>query len=197
MNLRPYRVEVLGTPEAGKTTTIKEVISSLDSKGYTVNYVRESAEVVPSEFTKGGIDAHIWMRLHTAQSLLHSYISHADIVIADRGIIDTLFWDYLFFLRGQLSKSQCDAVNNFFESLGYLPDFVIIFTTSAEEAIARRGGEGRIVTKEFVEHYNSTLEAFCRECISIPKYEIDTTNMPIDDVVSEIENIILQHFNNV
>ena len=151
MNLRPYRVEVLGTPEAGKTTTIKEVISSLDSKGYTVNYVRESAEVVPSEFTKGGIDAHIWMRLHTAQSLLLSYTSHADIVIADRGIIDTLFWDYLFFLRGQLSKSQCDAVNNFFESMGYLPDFVIIFTTSAEEAISRRGGEGRIVTKEFVD----------------------------------------------
>ena len=88
------------------------------------------------------------MRLHTAQSLLQSYASNADITIADRGIIDTLFWDYLFFLQGKLSKSQCDTVNNFFTSLGYLPDFVIILTTSAEEAIARRGGEGRIVTKE-------------------------------------------------
>ena len=197
MNRRPYRVEVLGTPEAGKTTTIKEVISSLGYKGYNVNYVRESAEVVPDEFAKGGIEAHIWMRLHTAQSLLQSYVSDADIVIADRGIIDTLFWDHLYYLQGKLSKSQRDAVNNFFKSLGYLPDFVIIFTTSAEVAIARRGGEGRIVTKKFVEHYNSTLETFCKECISIPKYEIDTTNMPVSDVITQVESTILQHFNNV
>ena len=196
MNLRPYRVEVLGTPEAGKTTTIKEVISSLDSKGYNVNYVRESAEVVPSEFAKGSVDAHIWMRLHTAQALLHSYASSADIIIADRGTIDTFFWNHLYFLEGKLSKSQCDAINNFFKSLGYLPDFVIIFTTSAEEAIARRGGEGRIVTKEFIEHYNSTLETFCEKCISVPKYEIDTTHMSIGDVIEQVENAILQHFNN-
>lgn len=197
MNLRPYRVEVLGTPEAGKTTTIKEVISSLGHKGYNVKYVQESAEVVPSEFTKGSIDAHIWMRLHTAQSLLQSAVSGADIVIADRGIVDTLFWDHLFFLQGKLSKSQRDIVNSFFESLGYLPDFVIIFTTSAEEAIARRGGEGRIVTKEFVKHYNSNLETFCKESISIPKYEIDTTNLSVSEVKSRVENAILQHFNNV
>ena len=197
MNLRPYIVEVLGTPEAGKTTTVKEVISSLGSKGYNVNYVRESAEILPSEFAKGSIDAHIWMRLHTAQSLLHSYTSNADIIIVDRGIIDTLFWDYLFFLQGKLSKSQCDVVDNFFKSMGYLPDFVIIFSTSAEEAIARRGGEGRIVTKSFIKHYNDTLEDFCEKCISIPKYEINTTDISIDDVAAQVEKVILQNFENV
>lgn len=194
MNLRPYIVEVLGTPEAGKTTTIKEVISSLIHKGYNVKCIQESAEIVPSEFAKGSIDAHIWMRLHTAQSLLHASVSDAEIVIADRGIIDTLFWDHLYFLQGKLSESHRDAVDNFFKSFGYMPNLVIIFTTSPEEAIIRRGGEGRIVTRQFLEEYNSTLTGFCKELIQVPKYEIDTTGISIEVVINQVEQIILEHF---
>ncbi len=67
MNIRPYFVEVLGTPEAGKTTTIKEVTASLSNKGIAVKYIQESAEIVPVEFVKGSIEAHLWMRLHTLQ----------------------------------------------------------------------------------------------------------------------------------
>lgn len=136
------------------------------------------------------------MGLHTAQSLLQSYFSEADIVLADRGIIDTLFWNYLFFKKGKLSKHQCNAANDFFKSLNYLPNLAIIFYTSSEEAIARRGGEGRIVTKEFVEHYNSDLKVFSKN-IFVPKYEIDTTNMSINTVISQVENAILQHLQNV
>ena len=194
MNLRPYIVEVLGTPEAGKTTTIKEVISSLIHKWYNVKCIQESAEIVPSEFAKGSIDAHIWMRLHTAQSLLHASVLDAEIVIADRGIIDTLFWDHLYFLQGKLSENQRDVVDNFFKSFGYMPNLVIIFTTSPEEAIIRRGGEGRIVTRQFLEEYNSTLTSFCKKQIQIPKYEIDTTGIPIETVINQVEQIILEHF---
>lgn len=194
MSVRPYIVEVLGTPEAGKTTTIKEVISSLIHKGYNVKCIQESAEIVPSEFVKGSIDAHIWMRLHTAQSLLHASVSEAEIVIADRGIIDTLFWDYLYFLQGKISENQRNTVDNFFKSFGYMPDLVIIFTTSPEEAITRRGGEGRIVTRQFLEQYNSTLTVFCKNLTNVPKYEIDTTGKPVETVIDQFEQIILEHF---
>ena len=197
MSIRqPYIVEVLGTPEAGKTTTIKEVISSLRNKGYNVNYIRESAEIVPGDFSKGSIDAHIWMRLHTAQSMLLASASDADLVIVDRGIFDTLFWDYLYCVQGKLSDEQCDAANTFFMSFGYLPKLVMIFTTSPDEAIIRRGGEGRIVTKKFIEEYNSTLEGFCKTHIDVPKYEIDTTGLTIETVVNEVERVILQNFCN-
>jgi len=193
VNSRPYIVEVLGTPEAGKTTTIKEVITSLINKGYNVKFIQESAEIVPEEFVKSSIEAHLWMSLHTAQDLLHACVSNADIIIVDRGILDTLFWDYLYFLKGQLSKEQRDAADNFFKSLDYMPDFVIILTTSPEEAIIRRGGEGRIVTKSFLEKYNSTLNIFVEKQIQMPKYKIDTTGIPIETVIKQVEQVILQH----
>lgn len=193
MNSRPYVVEVLGTPEAGKTTTIKEVISSLTTKGYNVKFIQESAEIVPQEFVKGSIEAHIWMRLHTAQDILHAYVSNAEIIIVDRGIVDTLFWNYLYFLKGQLSQKQRDSADSFFKNLEYIPDFVIILTTSPEEAIIRRGGEGRIVTKSFIEEYNSTLDAFFEKQVQISKYKFDTTGIPVETVISRVEQLILQH----
>lgn len=193
MNMRPYFVEVLGTPEAGKTTTIKEVISSLTSKGYNVKYIQESAEIVPTEFPKASIEAHIWMRLHTAQEILLSSFSTFDIIIVDRGILDTMFWDYLFFKRDKLTEKQLSSVDNFFKNLGFMPDFVIILSTSPEEAILRRGGEGRIVTKKFIESFNTDLKSFSEKQITIPKLEIDTTNMSVETVSKQVEKAILQN----
>lgn len=194
MNIRPYVVEVLGTPEAGKTSTIKAVISSLSNKEYNVKYIQESAEIVPSEFTKGSIEAHIWMRLHTAQSILHSLVSDAEIVIVDRGTLDTLFWNYLFFQKGTFSKEQLVSADSFFKNFGFIPNFAIIFTTSPEEAIIRRNGEGRIVTKKFVKNFNDSLKSFSKKQILIPKLEINTTNMSIEAVTLQVENTILQNY---
>lgn len=196
MNMRPYFIEMLGTPEAGKTTTIKEVISSLNSKGYKVKYIRESAEIVPTDFSKGSIEAHIWMRLHTAQEILLSYFSSSDIVIIDRGILDTMFWDCLFFKQGKLTEEQLSSIDNFFKNFGFMPDFVIILSTSPEEAIQRRGGEGRVVTKKFIENFNTDLKSFSEKRIAIPKFEIDTTNMSIETVSTQVENAILQRLQN-
>lgn len=193
MNMRPYFVEVLGTPEAGKTTTIKEVISSLNSKGYNVKYIQESAEIVPIDFPKGSIEAHIWMRLHTAQEILLSSFSNSDIIIADRGILDTMFWNNLFFKQGKLAEEQLNTFNNFFNNLGFMPDFVIILSTSPEEALLRRGGEGRIVTKKFIENFNANLKSFSEKQITIPKLEIDTSNMSVETVSRQVENAILQN----
>jgi len=44
--MRPFIVEFLGTPEAGKTTSVKMLRRSLEEKGYKVGLVRESAEIV-------------------------------------------------------------------------------------------------------------------------------------------------------
>ena len=51
--MRPFIVEFLGTPEAGKTTSVKMLRRSLEEKGYKVGLVRESAEIVPDMFKTG------------------------------------------------------------------------------------------------------------------------------------------------
>lgn len=193
MERRPYFVEILGTPEAGKTTAIKELITSLASKGYDVQYIRESVEIVPSCFGKGSIEAHLWMKLHLAQELLVSSTSKNTIVIEDRGIIDTFFWDSLYIDNGSMSREQALTMDKFFQMLNLMPDIAIILSATPEESIRRRGGEGRIVTKEFVEHFNTLLFEYIKE-ISVPKFHIDTTNRSKENVVQTIESIILKNW---
>lgn len=193
MTIRPYFVEVLGTPEAGKTTAIKGVISSLSRKGYTVQYIREAAEIVPEQFKKGSGEAHIWMGLNVAQNIMSAKFSNADIVLIDRGIFDILFWNDFHYKIGNLTQEQLNASNSFFKSFDLMPQLTIALTTEAEEAIRRRGGEGRIVTKAFLERYNQAFCEFCNEVIP-DIIMLDTTNMTPSEVVEFMESTIRRYF---
>lgn len=135
------------------------------------------------------------MRLLTAQSILVSTFSKADIVIADRGILDALFMNYLYFKQGKLSKAQLDALQTFFIELFPKPDLAIAFLTTPEEAIARRGGEGRIVTKDYIKSHNEAFINFCNMLDPSPIL-LETTYLPIDLVSQFTWVVIEKHFHN-
>lgn len=194
MSIRPYFVEILGTPEAGKTSAIKEVIKSLSSKGYDVQYNQESAELLPSEFKKGSLEAHLWMKCHTIQQLLASSVSQKQIVIVDRGILDGFFWNFLLSDTGTMSYEQMIAMNTFLQKLDLMPDIAIILSIPPEEAIRRRGGEGKLVTQSFIQHFNTVLFEYL-DGISIPKFCFDTTNLSKEAVAKTIEAVILENYN--
>ena len=189
MIIRPYVVEFLGTPEAGKTTTIKRILNSFSKKEYIVQYIRESAEITPKQFQNGSIEAQIWMQFHTAQNICISLKSNADIILIDRGIIDTLFWSYLYFLNGDLSRKQLESIANFFFDLNFIPNLAIILTTTGKEAIARKGREGKIVTEQFVDYFNASLNYFC-DFLPVSTYIYDTTNKDSTFVSSHFEHLI-------
>lgn len=193
MTIRPYFVEVLGTPEAGKTTAIKGVISSLSGKGYTVQYIREAAEIVPEQLKKGSGEAHIWMSFNVAQNIMTAKFSNADIVLIDRGIQDIIFWNDFHYKIGNLTQEQFNASNAFFKSFDLMPQLTIALTTEVEEAIHRRGGEGRIVTKAFLKQYNQAFCEFCNEVIP-DTIMLDTTNMTPSEVVEFMESTIKRYF---
>ena len=67
--MRPFIVEFLGTPEAGKTTSIKLLRRTIMDQGYRVGTVRESAEIVPDMFETGSIKGNVWMTMNTGQRL--------------------------------------------------------------------------------------------------------------------------------
>ena len=192
--MRPYFVEVLGTPEAGKTSSIKSVKKSLILKGYSVCYIQEAAEVIPFQFPKGSLEAHLWMRLNVLQSILEARNSKTDIVICDRGIIDAFFWNQLYYEKGLLSARELDVFNEFVKSFNFMPQYAFILTTTPEEAIARRGGEGRLVTYDFICHFNHSLLNFCKQ-ISLPHFIIDTTGVDKDNVAELLEKKIIDIFN--
>lgn len=175
-------VEFLGTPEAGKTTMIHMLAEKL-SESRKPLIVREAAETLPSVFPKNSIASNFWMRLETVQTILEAqYQKDCDIILADRGIIDCYFWNYYYSSIGSITSEQVKSIENFFNAIELsTPDLVVTLSITPEEAIKRRGGEGRIVTLKFIEDFNQKLYSFIKT-IECPTIYSDTTKMPKEEV---------------
>ena len=171
----PYMVEFLGTPEAGKTSLIKRLNEEI-SNTLSVGVIQESAELVPDIIPKGSIEAHFWMKYLTLSKLLEAkFSSEYDIVLVDRGIIDSLMWNQYYYTTKMISKETFEYCNGFFtHSKVPYPDQVFYLTTTPRESIKRRGGEGRIVTLEFIRDFNNIVDSFMKQ-VNYPFFKLDTT----------------------
>ena len=187
--MRPIMVEFTGTPEAGKTTVISSLRNELETRGYKVFVVKESAEMVPSEFPKGSWDANVWMRYTTCANILHSLYAPCDIVLIDRGVIDLQFFGIKFLNKGACSFDDYRSYMNIF-SPQLNPDFLFVMVSDPEVSLRRRGGAGRVVNLTFLNEYNSLLHSFCKS-INIPKTILDTSNMSTSDVTKQCLDTIL------
>lgn len=192
--MKTLTVEFTGTPEAGKTTCINKIIEHFEKSGYKVGFVQESAEITPKNFSKGCFDQHLWMRLHSLENILVEKHSECDILLIDRGVIDGIFYTYLFLSRNPEDEEKCSALIQFLHRLDFLlPNFLLVFTSDPEVSIKRRGGEGRLVTIDYIKKYNQLLSSFLPE-INVPYTLIDSSNLTEDEVftivLKEIQNLI-------
>jgi len=192
MNSRkPFIVEFTGTPEAGKTTVIDILYEALSQAGYKVKKYPESAEKTPKIFPKNSLEAKLWMNFDTAKHVLEApFLTDYDIVIFDRGALDRTFWlhvDSVF--TPEIAHKTASSTKILNE---YLPDLLISLYVSESESIRRRGGEGRIVTRDFVASYNRLLKTFINS-LRIDKVVVSTDNKPIEEVVETVKNAILEH----
>ena len=190
---KPFIVEFTGTPEAGKTTTIYLVEQELLNLGYTVKVYPESAEKSKSIFPKAEyakLDSKLWMNLDTLKNLLEAPYQNYDIILFDRGSIDRKFWIKLDSSIGIWDNRLTNLT--LFDTM--LPDLLIVLRVSVNESLRRRGGEGHVVTKSFLETYNSILDVFINS-IGINKDIVCTDNMQIDEVVEVVLKSILENLN--
>lgn len=188
---KPFIVEFTGTPEAGKTTVINILYEQLLKKGYKIKIYPESAENTPAFFQKGSIEAKMWMNFDTSKHILEAAFLHDyDIIIFDRGAIDRIFWIYLDSIYNPEVISKKISFKNFFKD--YPPDLLIAFYIPEDESIKRRGGEGRLVTKDFVSNYNQLFKTFIIS-YNINKVIVDTNNKSIEEVVEVVESYILEN----
>lgn len=193
MNKRPYVAEFSGTPEAGKTTVIQSLIKVFESRGFNVIYIRESAEIVPPHLPKGSFIANQWMRIHSLPCIIEaSYNEANDIILIDRGIWDSIFFEKVFFLENKCTEKQYKSFCSFLKDDLFLPDLLVALIASPDEVIKRRGGEGRIVTHDWIKFYNKNFIDFYEE-IDSDKKLIDTTNISKEELVSMILETIDIH----
>lgn len=193
-NSRPYVVEFSGTPEAGKTTAIQNVASLLHDTGYSVKVIRESAEDLPEIFPKASFDSQLWMLGTTLRELaLARNMKNVDIVLVDRGMLDLMFWNEIAFLLSNCTAQQKNCKKFFLKSLDLMPDYFIAFSSSPEESIKRRGGEGRLVTANFISRYNYFFTQFY-QALEVPKLWINTNDLSREEIAGILFGKILVEF---
>lgn len=188
---KPYIVEFTGTPEAGKTTVINILFEKLKKMGYNVKLYQESAEIIPKEFPKGSLEAKLWMNFETAKHILEAqYLLEYDIILFDRGAFDRIFWTYLDSVNNLEIGYKVSILDEFFKE--HPSNFLMAFCVSIDEAIRRRGGEGRVVTKEFLANYNTLFQNFL-DTLETSKFIVNTTDKTIKEVVEIVTNAILEN----
>lgn len=186
---KPLMVEFTGTPEAGKTTAVRSVANKLQSLGYKVSVLQESAENLPEEIPKGTWDANLWMHYQTQSGLIKASYFNSDIVLIDRGLIDSNFYGKKFLWEEKCTKEEYEEFRNqFIERL--FPDFLIALIVPPNISVKRRGGEGRLVNEEYIKKYNEMFIKYFNE-ITCSKTLIDTSNLDVYSMNDEITNIIL------
>lgn len=189
---KPFMVEFSGTPEAGKTTTINTVANIMRNANYRVIVLRESAESLPDEIAKGTFQANMWMHFITQAGLLKAVHADADIALIDRGIVDSEFYGQKFLAEGGCSKDEYEEFERTFLQC-LKPDLFITLMVTPEEAIKRRGGEGRLVNREYVRKYNEAYLKFFRT-VQYPKVLINTEMKEPSEVSKQVSNIILNYY---
>lgn len=187
---KPFMVEFTGTPEAGKTTSIGNVANNLRNMGYDVAVLSESAERLPEEIPKGSWSANLWMHYQTQAGLLRAKFFQSDIVLVDRGLIDSNFYGKKFLWEGACTQEEYDKFRQqFMDEL--FPDFLVALMVPPEIAIQRRGGEGRLVNEPYIRAYNEMFKKYYEE-VRCPKKLIDTSKFNVYEMNKEILALILK-----
>ncbi len=187
----PFMVEFTGVAEAGKTTCVKTLLEQFQNLNLKVHYIRESAEIVKFDSWDGPYVPHLSMRLITINEILTNKYAGYDLILIDRGLIDgILFTEHLKKRQPEISD-DCDALISFIESLKHLlsPDLLVVFKVSPDVSIARKGGEGHLVTHKFVEEQNQIIDSFINR-IDVPFHVLDTSYSSKEDVANEVFNLI-------
>lgn len=186
---KSFMVEFSGTPEAGKSTAIKNASIILENSGYKTMILKESAESLPEEIPKGTFEANLWMHFITQAGILKAEHTNADIVLIDRGIIDSKFYGWKYLKEQKCSLKQ---YNEFLECClkRINPDLFLAFSVSPNTAMLRRGGEGRLINRQYLEKYNQLFMIFFED-INVKKKLIKTDDLEIWQMSNLVANIIL------
>lgn len=201
---RPFFIEIIGSPSAGKTTTITELDKFFRRQGFRVWRPQEGAEVIrhierttPLYNIRTGIYA---LTLLIDNSVGHLY----DVVIFDRCIFDTYCWMEYWHKKGKLSWAETKLMQFFFLFRLWRNkiDAAYFMVCDPEEAMKR---EQRIAlsqklgettnpetVKKLVERYKSAYEVLSPKHKQL--YIIDTSNMGEHEMVEMVAAETLRIF---
>lgn len=189
---RPFIVEVTGSPDSGKTTTLKILDSFFRRQEYKGQKYRvwkplEGAEAI-RDIPRSSHIYNIATGNYALQILIeHSFASKYDLILFDRCIYDSWCWMEYWFRKKDISKGVTNYLKTFFSHGAWRKNVDICFFIMCEPKIAIRRDQQWSLTKksgsftnletvtQLYDIFKKSYEYFKKK--NAPVSLIDTTNL--------------------
>lgn len=204
---KPFVIEFCGTPRTGKTTTINNLYDFFKKGGFKVSVVEEFTtsnyykEQIKDELDKMNLgDSNIAIIEYTYKQLLKLLETDQEIILIDRSLNDRQIWNYIRYVRGDMSKVQYHKAREKYSALSKeLIDFLVITYAESLTSLKRDYNLSLALEKrnflniENLDEYNKCLkdlEELFKTSVEDSIF-LDTTSMNINDVSVEIASQIM------
>jgi len=200
-NSAPIIIEILGTPNAGKTIALRKLENLLTrSSQCRVSTIYETAALCPIKEKYNPAYCE-WIACETMQRLLERLDSGSELILCERGLVDILCWRQMYLNDSLISPEQYEAGLQY--TLNSKPfsalRFVVVFTCEPAVAVEREYPSafhalpGKIVNVPIVTKYNEAVEeVFCRHADLLPRYVVmDTTRQTPEETAEGLVEAIL------
>jgi thymidylate kinase len=186
-------IELFGLPKTGKTTSVLALKKQLMAQGKKVEIVKERASLCPIKDK-----LHPFFNYWTTVSFMKEYIEaddkSVDIVIADRGVLDSYIWINL--LSKRLGKDEYIAsFENFVTQNVILENYLLslCFSASTKTILQREKdrqiikSSGRVMNEEILNCYSETYAGLKNALTKISSItEIDSNVTGIEEVLTQV-----------
>ena len=163
---RAFVLEFAGTPKSGKSTSVEAVRHFFSRHGFRVHVLAERAAVCPLPM-KGHLFFNTWCMTSMLAELLANFETETDLIIVDRGLIDSLVWLNMQKDRGELTDEEAKCFESFvlLERWTSLIDLGVILQVDAAESLRRErsnrvaSGDGRIMNLTTLATITNSVDA--------------------------------------
>lgn len=202
----PFVVEVCGTPNSGKTSAIQTFEKVLKRNGIKYKVIYEAATKCKIK-DKLSIDFNLWTLSETLKQLLESFHGNYDIIICERGLLDTICWCNLYLQDDLITQQEFQVLLDYM----LLPRFIdriqcyYAMKCSVEVSMDRENlsglldSTGSIINATVLNKYNTSLERVVkiyREQFN-KIIELDTSDLSQTDINRTFVSSILGYMYNL
>jgi 8-oxo-dGTP pyrophosphatase MutT (NUDIX family)/thymidylate kinase len=201
---RPILIEFCGAPKSGKTTTISSLQTFLKRNGIKTLVLTERASICPI-VDKYDPSFNYWTvtaAIAEMTEALERNPSDLDVVIADRGIFDSLCWFTWLRTNKKISQDDFDATIGFLTAprFRFALDVILVFTADPRESLKREHANlltdkrGSIMNEQVLADYRGAVEEAraAYERLFRPLEVFDTTGIPPDEVNYMVTKHVLE-----
>lgn len=201
---RPIVIEFCGSPKAGKSSCIASLNIFLKRNGFKTTILTERASVCPIP-SKHDPFFNIWTLCAAVTEMTRAMTverNNIDVILADRGIFDSLSWFDWLNRRGFLDQETYSALKCFL-SLKYWRskiDVIFVFTVSPDVSLEREYATlltrkfGSIMNRKVLSEYLESIERVKDESqdVFLKIESLDTSHLDQNAVSERVTHRILE-----